>query len=243
LSSFEMNAINKTAGRIALVSGGGKGIGFSIAKKFANGGIKTIIADIHPPQETMPSNIHYINCDVSNGSNIDSLYADLKDDFGLPDILVCNAGRGIHEKLTEGDPEKWQKAFEINVMGALRCIRSFVPEMVRKRDGDVVFISSVSANQPYEYGGIYAATKSAIEVIAETLRLETIPELRIMTVAPGTTDTGFFDNMISGYQSMAEMGFKPISPDEIAEVVWYMINKPKEVSINKVIVRPTPQAF
>jgi NADP-dependent 3-hydroxy acid dehydrogenase YdfG len=238
-----MDEHEKTTGKIALVSGGGTGIGFSIARKLSYEGIETIIADIHPPQETIPSNIHFIKCDVSNGRDIDRLYMMAKDGIGLPDILICNAGRGIHERLAEGDPEKWRVAIDVNLMGTLRCIRSFVPEMIKNKEGDVVFISSVSANQPYEYGGIYAATKSAIEVISETLRLETMPDIRVVTVAPGTTGTGFFNNMISGYQSLEEMGYQALSPDAIAELVWYAINKPKEISINKIIVRPTPQAF
>jgi NADP-dependent 3-hydroxy acid dehydrogenase YdfG len=235
--------IAENMARTALITGGCSGIGLAIAKKMANEGLLVIIADIKPPKETISGNIHYIQCDISSGSNVDSLYGQISNSFRLPDILVCNAGRGIHERLAEGDPEKWKIAFDVNVMGTLRCIRSFVPDMIKNKNGDVVFISSVSANQPYEYGGIYAATKSSLEVIAETLRIETLPDLRVTIIAPGTTKTGFFTNLISGYQSVDDMGFEAISPNDIAESVWYAIDKPKGISINKIIVRPTGQIF
>lgn len=229
--------------RTALITGGASGIGLAIAKKMAYEGVRTTIADINPPAVTIGSEINYINCDIASGKAVDDLYATMYDSVGLPDILVCNAGRGIHEKLTEGDPEKWEKTFSINVLGALRCIRSFVPAMLAKKSGDVVFISSVSANQPYQYGGVYAAAKTALEVIAETLRLETIPWVRVTVVAPGATQTNFFSNLIAGYQSPGDMDFKPLVPEEIAESVWFAINRPKEVSINRITVRPTPQVF
>lgn len=83
------------------------------------------------------------------------------------------------------------KIIDLNVMGALRCIRAFVPAMLERENGHIVFISSVSASQPHPYGGIYSAAKTALEVIAETLRQETLPHLNVTVVSPGVTNTNF----------------------------------------------------
>lgn len=228
--------------KTAIITGGSSGIGLSIAKKFATQNIKVITADIAEPQETL-ENIHHRACDTRNAGNINDLYEWVTGNHGTPDILVLNAGRGIREKLTEGDPEKWQSILETNIMGALRCIRAFLPAMLERKTGNVLFISSVSANQPHPYGGIYSASKSALEVIAETLRLETIPYINVTVISPGITDTNFFNNQISGSGNAEDhqMGF--ISPDEIAEDAFYSINKKSGTSINKIITRPIAQEF
>lgn len=232
----------QTSTRIAVVTGGSSGIGKAIAHKLAAENIKVIVADIADQPQDHP-NLFYRKCDISKGKDIDHLYAWAVDNVGMPDIVILNAGQGIQEKLTEGDPEKWQRILNTNLMGSLRTIRSFVPELVKKQGGNVVFISSVSANQPHPYGGIYSASKTALEVIAETLRLETLPHINVTVISPGIVDTAFFENQVSGNSSIEEMGMGAISPEEIAEDVWYAINKKPGTSINKIITRPIQQEF
>lgn len=229
-------------GRKAVISGGAAGIGQAVATGLAKLGVRSAIADLQVPS-TMPDNIHAFKCDVTSGTAIDSLFADVQENLGIPDILVCSAGRGIHEKLTEGDPEKWRQIIDINLMGALRMVRAFVPGMLEAGFGDVVFVSSVSAGQAYPYGGIYAATKTALEVIAETLRQEVLPTVRVTVVAPGVTNTSFFDNTVSGSQSVESIGYGAISPEEVAEAVIYALARPEGVSVNHITVRPTAQPF
>ncbi|MCC9135518.1 SDR family oxidoreductase [Pontibacter silvestris] len=228
--------------RKAVISGGGAGIGQAVASSLAAQGVRTAVADVQLP-EIMQENIHAFKCDVSSGPSIDSLFANVQESIGSPDMLICCAGRGIHEKLTEGDPEKWRQIIDVNLMGALRMVRAFVPGMLEAGFGDVVFISSVSAGQAYPYGGIYAATKSALEIVAETLRQEVLPTVRVSVVAPGVTNTAFFENTVSGSQSVESIGYGFISPEEVAEAVLYALARPKGVSVNYMTVRPTGQPF
>jgi NADP-dependent 3-hydroxy acid dehydrogenase YdfG len=231
----------KASSKVALITGGSSGIGYAIAKKLSRGGIKVIVADLSEKEDE--ENIVFRSCDVSEAGDVDSLYSWISDNYGQPDYLILNAGQGIQEKLSEGDPEKWQKVIHTNLMGPLRFIRAFTPNMLARKEGSVVFISSVSANQPHPYGGVYSASKTAVEVIAETLRLETIPDLNVTVISPGIVDTAFFKNQISGDTSVEEMEMGAISPEEIAEDVWYALNKKKGTSINKIITRPTLQNF
>ncbi|SOC79498.1 NADP-dependent 3-hydroxy acid dehydrogenase YdfG [Salinimicrobium sediminis] len=231
-----------TYSKLALITGGSSGIGKAIAKKLSREGIKVIIADVAENGDD-DTEIYFRKCNVAKGKDVDELYAWTTENFGHPDYLILNAGRGISEKLTEGDPEKWKEILDINVMGALRCIRAFTPNMLSEEKGNVVFISSVSANQPHPYGGIYAASKTALEVIAETLRLETLPHISVTVVSPGIVDTNFYEAQVSGDNSVEKMGMGAIAPEEIAEDVWYALNKKKGTCINKIITRPTLQQF
>ena len=232
----------KTSRKTAIVTGGTSGIGKAITQILREAGIQVVVADL-AKGENDQDGVFYRRCDVTNGEDIDALYSWTKENVGLPDILVLNAGQGIQEKLTVGDPEKWQKIINTNLMGPLRAVRSFVPDMVEKGKGNVIFISSVSANQPHPYGGIYSASKTALEVVAETLRLETLPNVSVTVISPGIVDTSFFKNQASGDSSVEEMGMGAISPEEIAEDVWYAINKRSGTSINKIITRSTLQNF
>jgi NADP-dependent 3-hydroxy acid dehydrogenase YdfG len=233
----------------ALITGGRSGIGRAIAKKFTEAGIEVVIADdaLEPEeegkQEKAQTNLWFKTCDVGNPRDIDELYSWTREKTGLPDILVINAGQGIRELLCEGDPDKWQKVINTNLMGALRCIRAFVPEMLEKKKGHVFFISSVAANQPHPYGAIYSASKTALEIVAENLRLETLPHIHVTVISPGITYTGSFQNQVSGTNSVDEMCMGSISPEEIAEDVFYSLNKKTGTSINKIITRPIAQSF
>ena len=229
-------------GRKALISGGASGIGRSITAKLAQEEVVTAVADLNLTGD-LPFSALAFQCDVAVASDIDALFANIQAKLGTPDILICSAGRGIHEKLTEGDPEKWKAVMETNLLGALRMIRAFVPGMLQAGFGDVVLISSVSAGQAYTYGGVYAATKAALEVVAETLRLEVLPTLRVTVIAPGVTDTAFFENTISGFYTAADIGYGAISPDAVADAVLYALRQPDGISINRITIRPTAQPF
>lgn len=228
--------------KTAIVTGGSSGIGRAIVKKLTEEGIKVAAADIKEGPEK--GQAFYRQCDVTMGEDVDDLYAWYQEKFhNSPDILVLNAGQGIKEKLTEGDPEKWQRIINTNLMGPLRFIRSFVPDMLKNKKGSIVFISSVSANQPHEYGGIYTASKTALEVVAETLRLETMPYLRVLVISPGIVSTPFFENQLAGSSSIGDMDTGSITAEEIADDVWYALNKKGGTSINKIVTRPTNQVF
>lgn len=222
----------------ALITGGSNGIGFAIAQKFADNDIEVVIADIVPPIK-ISERITYTFCDVTKAEDVSSLFDFMQS--RQPDILVLNAGKGIHERLIDGDPEKWMGVFDLNVMGVLRCIRAFVPTMQQHRGGNVVFISSIAAKKHYSYGGIYSASKTAVEMIAETLRVETMPNIAVTTIRAGITDTSFFNERQDKELLLQQMGC--LQAKEIAEDVYYAISKPSGSVINAIVTRPSHQEF
>lgn len=234
--------MNHQMSKIAVITGGSHGIGKALAIKLSEEGLRVVVADIREPED-LPEDIFFKKCDVTRSEEIDALYQWVHQEFGIPDILVLSAGQGIKERLTEGDPQKWQHVIDTNLMGPLRCVRSFVPSMLKRETGNVVFLSSVSAQKAFEYGGIYSASKTALEIVAETLRIETLPHLRVTTVAPGIVDTNFFEHQYSDQTGVDQMGMGFLDASEVADDIWYALNKKPGSGINKIVCRPLQQSF
>ena len=229
------------SGRRVLVSGGASGIGRASAEHLLGLGCTVLIADLRPPEPDLPEAL-FQPVDLREPAQVDALYRAARERLGVPEVLVSCAGIGVHERLAEGDPAKWAQVLEVNVMGALRLIRAFVPDML-EAGGDVVIVSSVAARTAYPWGGPYAASKAALEMVAETLRLETQPKIRVTTLAPGVVDTPFFDRMLAGNQSVKDIGFGSVSPEQIAELIAYAVSRPPNMALNHLVVRPRGQPF
>ena len=223
--------------QLAVVTGGSSGIGQAITVRLSSESYKVINADIVPPSGDKPEHCHYQECDVTNRDHVERL-SRLVQEMGAPKVLVLNAGKGIHEKLREGDPEKWFEIINLNVCGTLRVLRAILPFMKR---GHVFFISSVSSTNPYPYGGVYAATKSALDTIAETLRQEELPEIKVTVISPGVVDTPFFREMISGSHTIESIGWGALDPQEVAGVVAYVLDQRDNTVLNYITMRPVKQ--
>lgn len=224
------------AGRVAVVTGGGSGIGLAALKHLERLGAVAVPADLRLPEGGEPT-------DVSRAADVQALFDRVQQAYGGADILVVAAGQGIHERLAEGDPEAWARVIDTNVMGALRAIRAFVPGMLARGAGEVVVISSVSAQRPHAWGGVYAASKAALEAIAEALRLEVQPTVRVTTIALGVVDTPFFERMIGGDQTPESLGWGALAPEEVAEAVAFAVTRPPGVAVNQLTLRPAAQPF
>ncbi len=227
---------SKEQKKCAVVTGGSSGIGLAICERFAAENYEVYNADIRSPEKNS-ENIRHIPCDIAEADHVSRL-SGVVAQGNPPDVLVLNAGRGIHEKLREGDPEKWFEIINLNVMGSLRVLRAILPFMQK---GNVIFISSVSAQNTYEYGGVYAATKSALNTIAETLRTEEQPEIGVTVISAGVVDTGFFQNSVSGIHSAESIGWGAVEPAEIAEAVMFAINRGPSAAVSNITIRPPSQ--
>jgi NAD(P)-dependent dehydrogenase (short-subunit alcohol dehydrogenase family) len=227
-------------GRRALVTGAASGIGRATLEALRAAGAEVVGTDRDDAAASAGGAL--VQADLCEAEAVDALYRTVQGRLGVPDIVASCAGIGIHERLAEGDPAKWARVMEVNVLGALRLIRAFVPAML-ERGGDVVIVSSVAAHTAYPWGGPYAASKAALEMLAETLRLETLPSVRVTTVAPGVVDTPFFAHMLAGNQTVEEIGFGAVHPEQVAELIAYAVSRPSNMVLNHLIVRPRGQSF
>jgi NADP-dependent 3-hydroxy acid dehydrogenase YdfG len=222
---------------LAVVTGGSSGIGKAISFALINEGYAVINADVVPPEEPDVSTAMHIPCNITLAADIERLSLAVQQQKA-PEVLVLNAGQGIHEKLGEGDPEKWAQIVNVNIMGTLRVLRAILP---LTHNGHVIFISSLSSKYPYPYGGIYAATKSAIETIAETLRLEEQSRIRVSVISPGIVDTPFFENMVSGSHGVKDIGQGAVSPSEVADAVCFILRQKNQTSVRNLVISPAQQ--
>lgn len=222
-----------------LITGGSTGIGRSITQALIKEKAEVCVIDKTKPVDDFSGHFHQF--DLRNTTQIPKAADEIINDFGEPEILILNAGRGIHEKLSEGDPNLWENIFRLNVLSNLWLIRAFTPFMISKKTGSVLITSSVAARNAYPYGGIYSASKAALDNIAETLRLELQPDIRVMTIHPGVVDTPFFENMIHGSQTPESIGFGSVSADEIAKSVLFALKQNQNTAVNDIVIRPTGQ--
>ena len=220
------------------MSGAASGIGLATVAALRAWGAEVLGTDCSPS----PADASLIQADLTNPTQVDALFDAVQTHLGAPDILVSCAGLGLHEQLATGDPAKWARVLDVNALGALRFVRAFVPGMLQQ-GGDIVIISSVAAQQAYPWGGPYAASKAALDMAAETLRLEVLPSIRVTTIAPGAVDTPLLAHMLSGNQSADEAGLEVLQAEQVAELIVYAVSRPANMAISHLTVRPRAQAF
>jgi len=234
------------AGKLALVTGASSGIGEATARALADAGARVVLA-------------------ARRRERLESLAAELKDAVAVPldvrdaaavaaalaafefDIVVANAGlgRGL-EPIQAGDPADWKEMLDTNVLGVLHVLRATTPAMVARHSGDVVVIGSVAGRQVYPNGGVYCASKFAVRAIYEGLRLDLFDKgVRCSTVDPGMVKTDFSSVRFKGDAARAEKvyaGVDYLLPEDIADIVRFIVTRPRRVNLGEVVVWSSDQA-
>ncbi len=244
MESIEAKASETRHPRKVFITGGSSGIGASLVQRLVHEKNHVVFIDKNPPDK-IAENSFYLYQDLSllGVHEATTLLEQTIDVMGVPDTLIFNAGRGIHELLKDGNPETWEYIFKVNVLSQMTLLRAFLPFMLQKAEGDIIFISSIAATHPYPGGGIYAATKAALSTLAESLRLEVQPQIRVTTLFAGVVDTPFFSQIIGGTQTPFSMGWGSLKANEIASCLIFILNQPHHVCLNQLVMRPVGQSL
>ena len=232
-----MNAINLT-GKVAIVTGGGRGIGKAIARRLAETGANVLIASrkIENLEATakefsfLPGKIVPMVCHLGRLDQLQSLVSETEKQLGPVDILVnngaTNIGQGPALNVTD---EMFAKMFEINVVSALRLIRLTVPKMIeRKSGGSVINIASIAGLRPQPGGLLYSATKAALIMMTRSWAAEFGRDnVRVNAIAPGLIETEFSEYFWKNESHMKKLeANQPIprigTPDEIAGLALFL---------------------
>jgi NADP-dependent 3-hydroxy acid dehydrogenase YdfG len=237
------------AGKAAIVTGASSGIGEATARRLAHSGCNVVVAArredrLNALAAELGEGTLAAPADVTDPAACAALVARTVEHFGSLDILVNNAGLGLYGSIAEGDPEDWRKMFDVNVLGALYTTRAAVRQMLRQESGDLVFVSSLAGRRvPRADGTVYAATKHAVNAIAEGLRMDLNDKgIRTINVEPGLVRTEFPESSYPSAQSYyAEKEYTPLEAEDVATAVVYALNQPPRVSVNEILVRPTEQ--
>jgi len=247
--------VNRIEGKLALVTGASSGIGRSCARRFAADGAHLALwARRKDRLETLASElraahtvrVHTAAVDVRDRHAVEVAAEALVRQVGVPDILLNNAGLAAGlAKLHEGDPDDWDRMIDTNIKGLLYVSRALLPHMVRRGTGHVVNIGSTAGHQVYPGGNVYNASKFGVQAITEGMNLDVVgTRIRVSAVDPGHVRTEFASVRFHGDEARAEKvyeGFRPLSPDDVADVVDYIVNLPEHVNILDAIVLPTAQ--
>jgi NADP-dependent 3-hydroxy acid dehydrogenase YdfG len=237
------------AGRVAVVTGASSGIGGATARLLAKEGCNVVLAARREDRlialaAELGEGTLVAPTDVSDPAACAALVARTLERFGSLDILINNAGLGLYGSIAEGDPEDWRKMFDVNVLGVLYTTRAAVRQMLRQGAGDVLFVSSLAGRRvPRADGTVYAATKHAVNAIAEGLRMDVHEKgIRVLNVEPGLVRTEFPESSHpSAQEYYAEKEYTPLEAEDVARAIVYALVQPPRVSVNEILVRPTEQ--
>lgn len=177
-------------GKVALITGGGTGIGAAVARMFADAGAKVIVSGRRAaPIEAVAAEIggQAIACDVSKADQVASLFDTIREQYGRLDVLVNNAGGpGPIAPVADVDMDAWQECLSINLVGAMHCLQHAARMMTAQRSGSIVNMSSLMGIQGYPMRSAYVATKFALVGITETMARELGPlGVRVNALLPG----------------------------------------------------------
>ncbi|MDW7656352.1 MAG: 3-oxoacyl-ACP reductase FabG [Bacillota bacterium] len=184
---------------VVLVTGASRGIGREVARQFALDGCRVAI-NYHNHQadaESLESELHEAGClvmsvraDVSDRSQVDAMITGIRQTFGPVDILVNNAGFGQQSLFTDISEADWDRMFDVHVKGAFHCCQAVLPDMIRRKSGKIINISSIWGIVGASCEVHYSAAKAAIIGLTKALAKELGPsQIQVNCVAPGVIDT------------------------------------------------------
>ena len=239
-----MSAVHDTAltGQVAVVTGGGRGIGAAIAEKLAAmdaaivicGRSRDILDKTAKRIRDAGHKCEVMDCDVTDLGSVQQLAAGVEKHFGRVDILVNNAGVGAFSgPLHTLPPESWESVMNTNLRGVYYCIRAFAPMMIRSEKGHIINISSIASKNALPNGAAYAASKWGLNglsySVAEELRGH---KIRVSVVCPGSTQTELSPH--AGRDAT-----KMLQPSDVAHVVAMLVTQAPQSFASEVILRPT----
>ncbi|MGH8897705.1 MAG: SDR family oxidoreductase [Egibacteraceae bacterium] len=238
--------------KIVLVTGASSGIGRSCARAFAEAGARLLLCARRGERLTelaaeLEPECHTFVLDVRDRDATEAAIGGLPQEWAAIDVLVNNAGLAAGlAPLHEGDVDDWDRMISTNVRGLLNVTRPVVRGMVARGRGHVINIGSIAGHEAYPGGAVYCATKAAVGKITEGLRMDLLGAgVRVSTVDPGMVETEFSIVRFHGdHDRAAEVydGTAPLTPDDIAETVVWIADRPAHVQIAEVIILPTAQA-
>lgn len=242
-------------GKTVLITGATSGIGEGCARKFAAMGSNLIlngrnIEKLNQLKEELTAlgvEVLTLPFDVRDRAAMRAAIDFLQGSWQQIDVLINNAGLVIGvDKEFEGNLDEWDIVLDTNIKALLSMTRMIVPGMVARGRGHIINIGSIAGDAAYPGGSVYCATKAAVKALSDGLRIDLVDTpLRVTNIKPGMVETNFTVVRYRGDKQRADdfyRGIRPLTGDDIAEVVYYAASAPEHVQIAEVLVMPTHQA-
>lgn len=242
-------------GKTIFITGATSGIGEGCARKFAAMGSNLILNGRNTEKleslkkELTAQGVEVLTLpfDVRDRKAMQQAVDSLQDQWKHVDVLINNAGLVIGmDKEHEGSLDEWGIVIDTNIKALLAMTRLIVPGMVERGCGHVINIGSIAGDAAYAGGSVYCATKAAVKALSDGLRIDLVDTpVRVTNIKPGMVETNFSVIRFRGDQDKADAvykGIRPLTGDDIADVVYYAASAPAHVQIAEVLVMPTYQA-
>ena len=234
-----------------LITGATAGFGRASAKRFIHGGWNVIgtgrrAARLRELQEELGDAFLPLEIDMRDREAVESI-AQLSPPWGEIDLLLNNAGLAPPtDPLPETDWDRIQTVIDTNITGLVALTRVLLPKLV-ERKGQIINLSSVAATYPYKGGAVYAGTKAFVRQFSLDLRCDLAGTgVRVTSVEPGMAETDFTLVRTGGDQEASDKlysGMNPMTPEDHAELFWWLANLPPHLNINTIELMPVSQSW
>lgn len=239
-----------------LITGASSGIGEGCARKFAMNGHRVILNGRNVEkleavkaglEREYGADVLLLPFDVRDRQAARKALESLPEEWKAVDVLVNNAGLVIGvDKEHEGDLDEWDVVIDTDVKALLAMTRLVVPGMVERGRGHVINMGSIAGDYAYPGGSVYCACKAAVKALSDGLRIDLVDTpVRVTNVKPGLVETNFSVVRYRGDRAAADnvyAGLRPLTGDDVAEVVYFAASVPEHIQIAEVLVMPTYQA-
>ncbi len=239
-----------------MITGASSGIGMACARTFAQNGYNIILAARRKKildelsenlEREFSVHCYALQLDVRDRTMVEEMYKFIPDDLKNISVLVNNAGLALGlNTLDEGDVDDWEVMIDTNIKGLLYVARMVMPAMIDNGRGHIINIGSIAGREIYPKGNIYCSTKYAVDALIQAMRVDLLLHgIRVTQVSPGAVKTEFSKVRFKGDEEKAEkiyQGYTPLTPEDVAEVVWFCVSRPPHVNINDILVMPSDQA-
>lgn len=238
-----------------MITGASAGFGKAIAMKLAKQGVRLILTARSEEklkkvckeiEETTTSLVHPLIFDIRDYNACQAAVDSIPNEFKPVDILINNAGLALETlPIQDGNLQDWEQMIDTNVKGLLYITKLISPQMVARKEGHIINIGSISSHEVYAGGNVYCATKHAVWALTQGIRMDLLPyDIRVTQISPGAAETEFsivrFKGDIERAAKVYE-GFDPLVAEDVAEMVEFVISRPKHVCINEILVTATAQ--
>ncbi|MCX6320426.1 MAG: SDR family NAD(P)-dependent oxidoreductase [Bacteroidia bacterium] len=239
-----------------MITGATAGFGQATAMRFAKNGYNIIITGRRKERldELEKELLSYgkikvlsLNFDVRKRDEVTSVIGNLPSEWKAIDILVNNAGLAVGlDHIDTGNIDDWDRMIDTNVKGLLYVTRAVAPLMVARNRGHIFNIGSIAGKDNYENGNVYCASKSAVDSLSKSMRIDLLKNnIKVTHIAPGMAETEFSLVRFKGDEEKAKVPYKGIdalTADDIADAIYYCATLPAHVCINDLVITPTQQA-
>ena len=230
-------------GKVAIVTGGSRGIGLGVARRLVAEGVKVAVtgkseAHLNAARPVIegagPGSVETLQADVRFYDQVQRSIAATVARFGGLDILINNAGVGIFTNVADMTPQQWAEVIDTNLTGVFNACQAAIPQMRRRGGGFIINISSLAGKNAFPSAAAYCASKSGLNAFSEALMQEVrYDNIRVSYVMPGSVATGF-----SGGDESKGAEWK-VSAEEVADVVLNLLHHPGRSLPSRVELRPT----